>query len=111
MRAAVQPESTARGEPMSDSIVVPKFATEAEEADWWFDNREEHDELMGQAMEEGRTITLKEYLARRGLELPKVSVHLDPADINIARQQAEARGIDTESYLQELVHEAVTAAR
>jgi len=54
-----------------DKITVPKFATEAEEADWWYDNREEHGKIMAKAMREGRTG--KNFVTRMresGIEVP-----------------------------------------
>lgn len=95
---------------IANSIVVPKFATEAEEADWFFENREEHGEIMAKAMKEGRTIPAREFMAKRGIKLTHIPVNLDVADVDLARQQAEARGMDTESYLQSLVHKALTDA-
>lgn len=35
-------------------IKVPKFANETEEADWWYDNRERHDEEFAAAIAQGR---------------------------------------------------------
>jgi hypothetical protein len=55
---------------MSDRIIVPHFENESDEADWWFANRHEHDEIMLKAIAEGRTLTLKAVLAMYGLELP-----------------------------------------
>jgi hypothetical protein len=34
--------------------IIPKFATEAEEADWWFDHREETARAMVEAFQQGR---------------------------------------------------------
>jgi hypothetical protein len=50
---------------IADKIVIPKFATEAEEADWLYEHREEHSEVMAKAMREGRTISAPEFWAQR----------------------------------------------
>jgi sulfur carrier protein ThiS len=92
---------------MSDKIVVPHFANETEEADWWFAHREEHGEMMAKAMEEGRTMTLKQVLSQHGLEPPGVAVEFDLEDVVRARSQARARGIDYEDYMRELLHQAL----
>jgi len=39
---------------MAEKIIVPAFATEAEEADWWFDHREETGRALVAASREGR---------------------------------------------------------
>jgi hypothetical protein len=39
---------------MAEKIMVPAFATEAEEADWWFDNRKETAADLLEASREGR---------------------------------------------------------
>jgi hypothetical protein len=57
---------------MSGRIIVPHFENESDEADWCFDNRHEHGEIMAKAIEEGRTMNLREFLIQRRLELPRV---------------------------------------
>lgn len=49
---------------MKDKIVVPKFQSEGEEAEWWFVNREEHGALMAREIEQGRSIAMVELLKR-----------------------------------------------
>jgi hypothetical protein len=49
---------------MTRKIIVPKFATEEEEANWWYDNREEHSEIMAEAFKNGETTTLAKELER-----------------------------------------------
>jgi predicted DNA binding CopG/RHH family protein len=85
--------------------IIPKFATEAEEAQWWFDNREELDKDFAQAFAEGR-------LRRRTEPRPSTSVltttiRLDPADIEPARAQAERKGLKYQTYLKMILHEAL----
>ncbi len=86
---------------------MPHFETEAEEADWWYDNREEHGEIMAKAMEEGRTMTMKQVLEKHGLEPPLTPVSLDAQDVRRARKQADARGMDADVYIRGLLHEAL----
>ena len=92
---------------MSDKIIVPRFATESEEADWWFDNREAHGEIMAKALEERPPMNLVELLKQRGQEVPRVSVRFDYDDIARAGKQAAARGVELESYMRDLLHEAL----
>jgi len=39
---------------MADKIVVPAFANEADEAQWWFDHREETGLALVEASKQGR---------------------------------------------------------
>jgi hypothetical protein len=91
---------------MSEVRVIPKFASEKEEAAWWYDNREKHDEEFLQAIAEGRVQrgNLREHFA----ELRKSTViKLDPETTQEARELAERRGSDVTSVLKTLVHEAL----
>jgi hypothetical protein len=92
---------------MIDKVVVPKFATEAGEADWWYQNREAHGAFMAQEMAASRTMKMSELLAQRALVPDKTPVYLDIKDVGRAREQAKARGVDAESYLNGLVHQAI----
>lgn len=85
--------------------ILPDFANEAEEAKWWFDHQ---DEILGdfeQASEEGRL--LRGSAAKAG-GLPTTTIRLDPIDIQLAREQAEKRGLKYQTYLKMLIHEALT---
>lgn len=88
-------------------IDVPKFATEAEEADWWFDNRERHAEEFAAASQAGR--------ARRGSGIVQYLAQLQKAEKLLPNREdavhlaklAFKKGVDVEVYLQELVHRAI----
>jgi hypothetical protein len=41
-------------ERLYSKYLVPRFATETEEADWWFKNRHRHSREMMQLMKEGK---------------------------------------------------------
>ena len=89
---------------MTEKIVVPHFASESDEADWWFEHREEHDVIMAKAMVEGRTKTPTQLFAELGLKGPRVAVPLEFEDLVQAR---DARGINADDYVRELLHEAL----
>ena len=95
---------------MSDKPEVPRFQSEAEEAQWWFDHREETAKWMEQAAAEGRTTSLASIVERRqqGGSTPSVSIRIDPADLSRARVQAERRGLRYQTYLKMVLHEALT---
>jgi len=84
--------------------IIPKFKTEAEEAQWWFDNREELDKDFAQAFAEGR---LKRRTEPRTGSTPTTTIRLDPVDIELARKLAEKRGLKYQTYLKMLIHEAL----
>jgi predicted DNA binding CopG/RHH family protein len=84
--------------------ILPDFKSEAEEAKWWFDNQDELDKDFAQADAEGRL--LRGSAARIG-SLPTTTIRLDPADIELARTQAEKRGLKYQTYLKMVIHEAL----
>ena len=91
-----------------DELTMPKFASEAEEAEWWFRNPDFVLKVLERAKAEGRLghgtvmrLAAERRAARNG------SVELDPADVAIANKQAERRGIEYQTYLKMLLHEAL----
>jgi len=85
--------------------VVPKFDTEAEEAKWWYDNREQHAEDLSR---EGKRMT-REVLMKR-IEVSKsvpIHVRLDACDLQLARELAERKGLPYQTYIKSLLHEAL----
>jgi hypothetical protein len=102
---------------MSD-LKIPTFATEAEEAKWWFDNREQVSDEFQKAAKEGRLRRggARRLFAERGIPflepqpLPTTTIRLDPDDIAKARVQAAGRGLRYQTYLKMIIHEALRAA-
>jgi predicted DNA binding CopG/RHH family protein len=86
--------------------IIPKFASEAEEAKWWFENRDELDKDFAQAFAEGRLKRRTE--PRVSTAVPTTTIRLDPVDIEMARAQAEKKGLKYQTYLKMLLHEALT---
>ena len=89
-----------------ENRVIPKFESEAEEAKWWFDNQAELDKDFAKAFAEGRLQLRTE--PRTSTAVPTTTIRLDPADIQMAREQAEKRGLKYQTYLNMLLHEALT---
>ena len=85
--------------------IIPKFASEAEEAKWWFDNREELDKDFIQAFEGGRLRRRTE--PRVAAPLSTTTIRLDPTDIEMARTLAEKKGLKYQTYLKMILHEAL----
>lgn len=85
--------------------ILPDFKSEAEEAKWWFDHQDELDKDFAEAAANG---TLGRGTAARLGALPTTTIRLDPIDIQMAREQAEKRGLKYQTYLKMLLHEALT---
>lgn len=102
---------------MSD-LKIPKFESEAEEAKWWYENRDKVSEEFHKAAKEGRLGRggVKRLLAERGIPFqepgstPTTTIRLDPEDIARARVQAAERGLRYQTYLKMIIHEALRNA-
>jgi predicted DNA binding CopG/RHH family protein len=84
--------------------VVPSFATEAEEARWWFENQDRIEQDFKEAAANGELTCGT--VARRGIT-PTTTIRLDPEDISKARSLAQKRGLKYQTYLKALIHEAL----
>jgi predicted DNA binding CopG/RHH family protein len=73
-------------------LKMPDFATEAEEAAWWFDNQ---DEIAVEAF----------------AEIGKELIVLDSADAALGKAKAAACGMSYEQYMRNLVHCALQEQR
>jgi predicted DNA binding CopG/RHH family protein len=88
--------------------ILPDFKSEAEEAKWWFDHQDELLEDFEQAAKEGR---LGRGTAARLGDTSATAVGFDPEDIALAQEQASKRGLEYQTYLKMLVHEALVNAK
>jgi predicted DNA binding CopG/RHH family protein len=81
--------------------IVPAFATEAEEADWWYKNRNIHDKQLLAAPRSGEakifTKTKEELLRRieasKKRPAPVVALRIPAEDLALARKQAGQKGL------------------
>jgi predicted DNA binding CopG/RHH family protein len=89
-------------------MVVPKFKTEAEEAQWWYDNREKVEDALISAMDNG---TVQRGTAQRltgGARASRnVTIRMVEADLDLARKQAEEKGLPYQTYIKSVLHEAL----
>ena len=83
---------------------LPPFKNEEEEAQWWFDNREQRAEEFSHALREGHVT--QGAMVDRGL-VRSHSIDLDPEDIVQAQRLAKKKGIRYQTYLRILIHEAL----
>jgi predicted DNA binding CopG/RHH family protein len=95
---------------MSQKLTIPKFQSEAEEAEWWDRHREETGEWMEQAVAAGETTTLSAVLERvreRSGGASTVTIQVDAPDAERARALAAQKGVACETYLKTLLHDAL----
>jgi predicted DNA binding CopG/RHH family protein len=89
---------------MPENRIFPDFKSEAEEAEWWDTHEDESMKAFEQAAAEGR---LGRGTTARKAGLPTTTIRLDPVDIQLAREQAEKRGLKYQTYLKMVIHEAL----
>ena len=90
--------------------IIPTFASEAEEADWWYANREKvaDDVVAASTAGEVRILT-KDKLSERltAAKARPVTIRLSEADLGLARRQAERKGLPYQTYIRSLLHETL----
>jgi predicted DNA binding CopG/RHH family protein len=85
-------------------LPAPEFKSEAAEARWYEKNQ---DVLLAEFKDAAKDGTLGQgSLAKRGLT-PTTTIRLDKVDIELAKQQAEQRGLRYQTYLKMLIHQAL----
>lgn len=90
---------------MPKALKTPKFKTETEEALWWEKNQNLLLNEFEQAAKEG---TLGRGTLMRGKgQTPTITIRLDPTDVELARAQAEERGLRYQTYLKMVLHQAL----
>jgi predicted DNA binding CopG/RHH family protein len=89
---------------MNQTLKIPEFKTEGDEARWWAENQDQLAQQFERAAAEGRL--KRGTVARRG-NTPTTTIRLDPDDISKARALAEQRGLKYQTYLKMLIHEAL----
>jgi predicted DNA binding CopG/RHH family protein len=88
-------------------LVVPKFRTEQEEADWWFANRDRVTAEFQKAARRGELKVLTKERLRERLKARPVTIRLAEADIALARKQAGRKGLPYQTYIRSLLHETL----
>jgi predicted HicB family RNase H-like nuclease len=92
---------------MSEEIQLT-FKNEDEEAQWWYDNREERDAAMLAAIENG---TARRSKPAERVAAAKTTVRLDPEDVKLASELAMRRGVEVGTYVRQIFHEALERER
>ena len=88
---------------LKKQTTIPKFRTEAEEAEWWDSHPEAATEIMKRALKSGK--------ARRAVPLKTLSMRLPVPDIKTAQGLAHKKGLPYQTYTKMLLHEALKRER
>jgi predicted DNA binding CopG/RHH family protein len=91
---------------MKNTLKTPEFKSEKEEAEWFDNNQDELLDQFQKAAKDG-TLTRGTLAARRG-SIPPTTIRLDPADIELAKVQAQQRGLRYQTYQKMIIHQALT---
>jgi predicted DNA binding CopG/RHH family protein len=90
----------------ADRMKVPQFATEAEEAKWWDDHKEMVEENLIQAIKDGTAGRgTARGLVREASTSRNVTIRMAEADLDLARKQAEEKGLPYQTYIKSVLHE------
>ena len=92
-----------------DKLNMPKFATEAEEAEWLDSHRDLISKRFRQAHQEGKLRFVPPASDREKVMLRPVTIRVSEADIALARKQAGQKGLPYQSYIKSLLHEELAA--
>jgi len=86
-------------------FIIPRFASEAEDAKWHQRNRRSLERAAEGRILEGSTLTLQEAAARA--KTRPVTLRLAATDIDMARTMAAQKGVGYQTYVKMLLHEAL----
>ena len=92
---------------MATKTAVPRFKSEKEEAEWWDAHPEVITTLFLKAKKEGR---IKRLPVVRGATR-SVTIRMPIADIDVAQELAEKRGLPYQTYIKGLLHQALERER
>ena len=86
-------------------LIIPKFASEAEDARWHDRHRRKLESAVAHRIQEGSTLTVQQAAARASTQ--PVTMRLATQDIETARGLAAQKGIGYQTYIKMLLHEAL----
>ena len=92
---------------MPEILKTPEFKSEKEEAEWW-DSTEGRAAILKGFEDAQRNGTLKRgTLKKQGGLTPTTTIRLDRGDVELAKAQAEKRGLKYQTYLKSIIHQAL----
>lgn len=81
-------------------IVIPKFPSENEEAEWWDAHPEVATRLLKDALKQGT-------IRRRPVETRIVTMRIPVRDLEAAQHLADRKGLPYQTYMKMLLHQAL----
>ncbi len=88
---------------------IPKFTTEAEEAQWWYEQRDQLTEKAKAALARGELKLRRLPPSPVAGPAKNVTIRVPEQDLARARGLAAKRGLRYQTYLKMLLHEALDA--
>lgn len=92
---------------MAIRTAVPEFKSEKEEAEWWDAHPEKITELFLKARKDGK---IKRLPVVRGAT-KSVTLRMPIADMQVAQEIAQKRGLPYQTYIKGLLHQALERDR
>lgn len=91
-----------------ERLIVPRFATEAEEAEWWDDHMDVVEADLVKAIEEGTAQRgTAQRLTREARNAKNITIRMPVNDLDRVRRMAEAKGLGCQTLMKMLLHEAL----
>lgn len=91
---------------MSATKQLPEFQSEAEEARWFYERREELEEYLEPEADSG--VALDAQLGLPARPRPgTLRIHIPATDLKRAQRLAARRGVSLQTFVDELLHEAL----
>jgi predicted DNA binding CopG/RHH family protein len=91
--------------------VLPRFNSEAEEAEWWYRNRARISRDLKEASKAGEVKVLTKERLRERLQASansrNITIRMPEGDIERVRRLAEKKGIGYQTYMKILLREAL----
>ncbi len=91
---------------MPEVLKTPDFKSEQEEAEWW-DSAEGRAAILKGFQDAQREGTLRRGTLKKGGLTPTTTIRLDRQDVELAKVQAEKRGLKYQTYLKSIIHQAL----
>ena len=88
----------------SKKLVIPKFRSEREEAEWWDAHPQVATRLLRRALKDGT-------VRRQPDETRIVTMRIPVRDLQAAQQLAERKGLPYQTYMKMLLHQALQKER
>lgn len=95
---------------MKNQLEIPKFNSEVEEADWWYENRDQLAEYFAQASREGRFTwgsTVLQRVRQKTGAADNITIPVSPEDRLKIHSLASEQRQDDAAYIAALVHDVL----